>query len=426
MKVDVWPSILKGRVSAPGSKSDAQRMVACALLAKGTSTIHHFPVSDDCEAALQIAQDLGAVVIRNGDTIQIKGGFPQAFLSGIRNAKEVINCGESGLASRMFASIAALSAEPITVTGKNTLLKRPFMDLVDALRMCGVKVESDGGLLPLHIQGPLKGGSLFVDASLSSQFLTGLLIALSRATEPSVVLVKDLKSRPYIDLTMHVLSLFGAEIINHQYERFEITPRVWKGVELSVPGDWSGGAFLLIAGALCAEEGLLVDNLDESSPQADKAVLLALSSAGVRFTIEPNHIHVWQSEIQAFEFDATHCPDLFPPLAAMASFANGVSIIKGVSRLTHKESNRAKTLQQEFAKSGIRIVLRDDEMKIYPAATRRSNLQSHNDHRIAMAGALLGLAGAHTTIVHAEAVSKSFPGFFSLIQSAGARVTGAL
>lgn len=425
MKVDVWPSLLSGRVEAPGSKSDAQRMVACALLAKGTSVIHRFPEGDDCEAALQIAQDLGAVVSRSGTTVEIKGGFPQAFASGIRNAKEEIQCGESGLASRMFASIAALSNQRITVNGVNSLLQRPFADLIEALMQCGVSVESNNGFLPLHIQGPLKGGAITIDASLSSQFLTGLLISLSRASEPSVVEVKALKSMPYIDLTIQVLRQFGVEIAHEDYKRFYITPKSLKGAELTVPGDWSGGAFLLVAGALCAEDGLVVDNLDARSAQADRAILEVLTRAGVRYEILPEAIHVWQSEIGAFEFDATHCPDLFPPLVALAAFANGVSVIQGASRLVHKESNRAKTLQQEFAKAGIRIVLRDDEMKIYPAATRRAQLLSHNDHRIAMAATILGMAGAHITIQQAESVSKSFPGFFSLLKSAGARISGS-
>jgi 3-phosphoshikimate 1-carboxyvinyltransferase len=193
-------------------------------------------------------------------------------------------------------------------------------------------------------------------------------------------------------------------------------------VELTVPGDWSGAAFLLVAGALSAEAGLVVDNLKMDSAQADKAVLHALLAAGVRFDVLPDAVRIWQSEVRAFEFDATHCPDLFPPLAVLAAFADGVSVITGVSRLIHKESNRAKALQQEFAKAGVRIVLRDDEMKIYPAAIRSAQLHSHHDHRVAMAGTLLGIAGAPVSIQYAESVSKSFPDFYSVMQSVGARI----
>ena len=422
MKVDIWPSLLSGRVEAPGSKSEAQRMVACALLAKGTTTIHAFPEGDDCEAALQVVQDLGAIVTRKGSTVEIKGGFPQAFIAGIRNAKEQIDCGESGLSSRVFASIAALSDQPITITGKNALLKRPFGDLVDALKQCGVAVDSEGGCLPMKVQGPLVGGTIQLDASLSSQFLTGLLIALSRATEPSVVEVIDLNSRPYIDLTLQVLSRFGVDVRNEDYKRFHITPKAFKAAELTVSGDWSGAAFILVAAAITAEDGVIVDNLNVDSVQADVAVLEVLKQAGVRMEATPSSVQVWQSEIRAFEFDATHCPDLFPPIAALAAFADGVSIITGVPRLIHKESNRAKALQQEFAKAGIRIVLRKDEMKIYPSAIRSAQLNSHNDHRMAMAAVLLGLAGDRVSIQNGESVSKSFPDFYTVMQSLGARI----
>ena len=416
------PSLLSGIIQAPGSKSDAQRIVACALLAKGTTTIHRFPEGDDCEAALQIVQDLGAIVFRKGSTVEIKGGFPQAFAAGIRNPKEEIQCGESGLSSRMFASIAALSEMPISLTGKGSLLIRPFHDLIHALEQSGVVVESRDGCLPMLVCGPLRGGRIQLDASLSSQFLTGLLIALARATEPSMVEVSQLNSKPYIDLTLEVLAKFGVAIKNEDYQRFHISPKAFKGTELSVPGDWSGASFLLVAGALASPEGLIVANLDVNSAQADKAVLDALQLAGVKFEVLPDAIQIWQSEIRAFEFDATHCPDLFPPLAAMAAFANGVSILRGVSRLKYKESNRARALQQEFAKAGVRIVLRDDEMKIYPAPIRSAQLHSHNDHRMAMAAAILGLAGARITIQQASSVSKSYPDFFAELKRLGARV----
>jgi 3-phosphoshikimate 1-carboxyvinyltransferase len=422
MKVEVLPSLLSGRIDAPGSKSDAQRMVACALLAKGVTTIHRYPDGDDCDAALQVAQDLGAIVTRKGSTIEIKGGFPQAFASGIRNAKEEIQCGESGLASRMFASIAALSETPITINGKGSLVKRPFHDIIRSLEQSGVKVESQEGCLPLRVHGPLRGGRFVLNASLSSQFLTGLLIALARATEPSVVEVEGLNSRPYIDLTLEVLARFGVDVVNDSYKLFHINPKAWKGGEMTVPGDWSAAAFLLVAAALTAESGLIVGNVNPHSAQADRAVLEILQKANVRFVAQDDSVHVWQSEIHAFEFDATHCPDLFPPLAVLAAFADGVSVIKGVSRLVHKESNRAKALQQEFAKAGVRIVLRDDDMKIYPGAIRSAQLHSHNDHRMAMAAALLGLAGAPVDVLAAESVSKSFPEFFSVMQSAGARM----
>jgi 3-phosphoshikimate 1-carboxyvinyltransferase len=355
--------------------------------------------------------------------VEIKGGFPHAFASGIRNPKNEIDCGESGLSSRVFMAIAALHDQPITVKGHATLINRPFDDLLETLSASGVVVTSESGCLPVTVCGPIRGGKLTLNAAVSSQYLTGLLMALSRASESSVVTVSDLKSKPYVGLTIQILRRFGVEIEHdEQITEFRIQPKAMSGIDITVPGDWSGAAFLLVAGALCAETGITVDNLDSESAQADRVILDALKLAGVRLEVQESSVSVWESEIQAFEFDATDCPDLFPPLAVLAAFANGVCVVKGASRLTHKESNRAKVIQQEFAKANVRIVVRDDEMKIYPSAVRRAEMLSHRDHRIAMAATVMGLAGDHMTVRNAEAVSKSFPEFYQCMTALNGKI----
>lgn len=415
MKVEIFPSELRGSVAAPGSKSIAQRMIACALLARGESVISEYPDSDDCKAALDIAQSLGAIIVQKGSVVRIKGGFPHAFLAGIRNPKGEINCGESGLSGRMFIPVAALHDQPIVVNGHGSLMKRSFKMFESILPQLGVEVESRDGFLPLQVKGPIVPGEVHVDGSISSQFLTGLLIALPRAGGNSVVHVTDLKSKPYISMTLQVMEKFGVKIQTHQLEKFVVENALYSPQELTVPGDWSGAAFLLVAAALCAEDGLLISNIDHQITQGDSAVLDVLRMAGVKMEVMPDAVRVLASDISAFEFDANECPDLFPPLAALAAFADGVSTIYGVKRLIHKESNRGKTLQQEFAKANIRIVLRDDEMKIYPAPVRRAEINAHQDHRIAMAATILGLAGSRMTIRGAECVSKSFPAFFEIV-----------
>ncbi|MBL0316073.1 MAG: 3-phosphoshikimate 1-carboxyvinyltransferase [Flavobacteriales bacterium] len=422
MKVEIFPGELSGNVAAPGSKSIAQRMVACALLARGESVISDYPDSDDCKAALEIAQALGAIVTQKGNVVTIKGGFPNAFLSGIRQSKNEVFCGESGLASRMFIPIAALSEQQMVISGHGSLLKRSFENFEHILPPLGVNIETNQGLLPVQVKGPIVPGEVQMDGSISSQFLTGLLIALPRAGSTSIIHVSNLKSKPYITMTLEVMEQFGVKIQHDNLEHFTIENAVYSPRELTVPGDWSGAAFLLVAGALCAEEGLHITNIDHRITQADSAVLDVLKMAGVKMEITSNGVKVFASDISAFEFDANECPDLFPPLAALAAFADGVSTIYGVKRLIHKESNRGKTLQQEFAKANIRIVLRDDEMKIYPAPVRRADINSHQDHRIAMAATILGLAGGRVTIRGAECVSKSFPTFFDLVSKLQGKV----
>lgn len=423
MKAEVYPSELHGEVLAPGSKSIAQRMVACALMAKGESILSYYPDSDDCRSAVQMAVNLGALVERKGSTLHIKGGYPNNFASGIRNPKSTLDSGESGLGARMFSSIAALSNHSVKITGHGTLLQRPFQALEGALDQLGATCSSSDGHLPLTIKGPMQGGAVRVDGSVSSQFLTGLLLALPKASKASKIEVVEAKSLPYIDMTIAVANMFGVEIRHRDYIHFEVpNKQAYQPIQTVVPGDWSGAAFLLVAAALTSEQGVWIGHLDQVIPQADSAILEALRLAGVKVTAKKQGYFVKRSDIQAFDFDAEHCPDLFPPLVALAAFANGVSTIQGANRLINKESNRAKSLQDECGKVGVRIVVRDNEMKIYPGAIRQAVVQSHNDHRIAMALSVMALAGDKLVVRGAECINKSYPDFFNDLRQLGANI----
>jgi 3-phosphoshikimate 1-carboxyvinyltransferase len=425
MKREVYPSILKGSVKAPGSKSIAQRFAAAALLSGGETIIRDYPDSADCQAALEVIQSLGAVVEKSGNDVFIKGGFPNNTDSKIKNPKGEIFCGESGLSSRLFTPLAALYDERISVNGSGSLLTRPFTEFDKVIPALGAECVTNNGLLPIVVKGPLKGGEAKLDGSLSSQFLTGLLMSLPLAENDTILEVSNLTSKPYVLMTMEVMKLFGVEVKHQNYERFEIKAnQKYIAQEVTVPGDWSGAAFLLVAGALCSgEEGIVISNLDRNLAQADNRILEALTLAGVSFVIHKDEVQVFESDIKAFDFDATECPDLVPPLIALAAFANGVSSIRGAKRLIHKESNRAKALQEEFTKANVRVVLRDDELKVYPSPIRKAILNSHNDHRIAMAASLLGLAGDKIIVAGADCVAKSFPDYFEKLKELGATIT---
>lgn len=423
MKKEVYPSILKGSIKAPGSKSIAQRFVAASLLANGESEIKDYPESADCIAALNVAQTLGAVVLKTGSDVRIKGGFPNNDDSGIRVPKNQIQCGESGLASRMFTPIAALYNESIEVKGEGSLLTRPFTEFDHVLPALGASCATSNGRLPVTVSGPLLGGSATLDGSVSSQFLTGLLLALPLAQSDSELIVKSLTSIPYVQMTMEVAAMAGVEIKTSDFERFVIKGRQqYSPLKTTVPGDWSGAAFLIVAAAIAAEEGMEITNLSTALTQADARIIEVLRSSGVDHVMYSDRVVVKQSEINAFDFDATNCPDLVPPLVALAAYGNGVTTIKGAKRLLHKESNRAKALQEEFAKANIRVVVREDEIMVYPSYIRPATLNSHNDHRIAMAAAILGLGGDKITVQGAESVNKSFPSFFDALISLGGKV----
>ncbi len=431
MIVTVQPSKISGTVNAPASKSSMQRACALALLHDGETTIINPGKSNDDLAAMDIIQKLGA-------TIEIHpalGGMNFKIQNkGLGFVAEEINCGESGLGIRMFAPIAALSPKEITINGEGSLLSRPLHFFDEIFPQLGISIQSNNGHLPIKIKGPLQPADITIDSSLSSQFLTGLLMAYGKAaTKPVTITVKNLKSKPYIDLTLQMMKQFGYHVENDIYELFTIKPingLTNKQIDYTVEGDWSGAAFLLVAGAVSGS--ITVKGLDVFSTQADKAILQALIDCGSNISIEEKQIMVSSSfpqdavqALRAFHFNATDCPDLFPPLVALAAYCKGETKIKGVNRLVHKESNRAITLQEEFKKMGVEIILQDDMMMIKGGErVKGAKVNSHHDHRIAMACAVAALkANEETIIEEAEAVNKSYPGFYEDLKLLGANVS---
>lgn len=418
----ITPSSLTGSIHAPVSKSAMQRACAAALLHHGQTTIHHPGRSNDDLAALHIIQQLGATVVDKGDLLLVTS-------NGVQPVNDTINCGESGLGVRMFTPLAALSVQPVHIQGTGSLLTRPLSFFDTVLPQLGVQVQSAGGFLPLQVRGALQPRDIEVDGSLSSQFLTGLLMAYGAAGASGVTItVNHLISKPYIDITLQIMRHFRMPVpVNNDYKKFFFpvkVPAPYKGdITYTTEGDWSGGAFLLVAGAIAGN--LTVHGLDINSTQADMTITTALMQAKAGISIGPSGIKIHQSSLMAFQFDATDCPDLFPPLVALAAYCNGDSIIKGISRLAHKESNRGIALQQEFAKMGVTILLNDDVMVIKGGSiVTGAAVDAHNDHRIAMACAVAALgAKGNTTISGSNAVAKSYPVFYNDLQQLGAAVS---
>lgn len=424
MIATIQPSTILGTIQAPTSKSSMQRACAAALLHEGISVIDNPGKSNDDLAARDVITILGATIT--------EGEAQQLIINsnGVQPINGEMNCGESGLGIRMFAPIAALSATPIVINGTGSLLTRP-MDFFDEIfPQLGIQIQSSNGKLPIQLQGPLQPRNITIDGSLSSQFLTGLLMAYGKAaTVPVTITVTNLKSKPYIDLTLVVMKHFGYDVTNNNYESFLIKPvqPSASDIHYTVEGDWSGGAFLLVAGAIAGK--ITVNGLNTFSTQADKAILQALIDCGSVISIQENQIDIacppqGSSALKPFHFDATDCPDLFPPLVALAAFCNGTTVIEGVKRLAHKESDRGLTLQEEFGKMGIQITLQDDLMMIKGGTgVTGATVHSHHDHRIAMACAVAGLkADGNTIIEEASAINKSYPDFYAHLKQLGAQV----
>lgn len=413
MDKSVSAGSIRGTIAPPSSKSYAQRAIALALLAEGRSILRNIEFCKDTRSALKCIEALGAKVEYIDDsTIAIEGGLkPQS---------STLNVGESGLATRLFTPIASLNPTPITIEGEGTLLYRPMTMMIEPLRQLGVQVRDGGGFLPIEVQGPMHGGDITVDGSVSSQFITGLLLALPLAQEDTTLHVTSPVSIPYIDMTIETARLFGVEIMHNEgdYTQFFIEGRQqYTPADIAIEGDWSGAATLLVAGAIAGE--VTVKNISTLSKQADTAICHALERAGAGLIIEQDSITVSKRKLCGFEFDATNAPDLFPALAALAAAAEGESVIIGTDRLRHKESDRAETICHEYEKLGIEVDISEKNiMRIRGGEILPATTFSHNDHRIAMSIAISALrCQGEVVIENAECVEKSYPTFFEDLES---------
>ncbi len=406
MRAEVIIPSVNGTVSAPSSKSAMQRYIAGTLLAEGVSHILSPSFCDDSMSAISIAGSLGAEISVSEDKVIVKGGFNPVHGE--------IFCGESGLAARMFTPIAALHNKTIIMNGKGSVLTRPVKMMERPLADLGVKINSNNGFLPIRIKGPLEGGEIRADGSVSSQFITGLLMALPVVQKNSRIIVDNLVSKPYIDLTIRILEEFGIEIHNREYREFLVRgDQKYIAGKFTVEGDWSGAAFLLVMGAIGGE--VEVTNLDTASLQADKSILEALSLAGAKVRISGKSIIVSKGDLHGFEFNISDCPDLAPPLAVLALACKGRTVIKGTQRLAVKESHRGKTLEASLETIGAKIRNLDDSLEIDGSvAITGGETDSHNDHRIAMALTVASLMSRSPVVINGmECINKSYPGFIN-------------
>ncbi len=400
MQAIINPGNIQGTVSLPASKSMMQRVCACALLHKGKTKVTNPGNSNDDKAAISIIQKLGATVDCISDNaIEI-------ISNGVAPQSASIDCMESGLSARLFIPVAALSTKGVTITGSGSLLQRPMTEYIRLLPELGVTVIAAGEGLPLSVEGPLTPANITLNGSMSSQFLSGLLMAFAfTATEPVTINVTNLNSKPYIDLTIQVLQQFGKFVQHYNYQSFTISPAIpnTQDVNIEIEADWSAAANFIVARAITGAD-VQLNNLNYQSTQADKAILNVVTDTK-----------------DAFDFDATNCPDLFPVLSIYAACCHGESSITGLHRLVHKESNRIETIMAMLDSLGVTYLIEDDTLTIQGGQIFNGcTIQAYNDHRIVMAGAIAALtAKGPVTIQGTEAVSKSYPDFFNALSALG-------
>ncbi len=410
MAVFVPNNCVKQSVEAPASKSYAQRVLLAASLSSKLIEINNTGHCEDVLHIIDVVKQLGTAVQKSNKGFILT---PQA-----KKLKTNLNCGESGLGIRLTTPIAASFGGEFFINGEGSLLLRPLSPFETFLPKMGVEVELNNGHLPLQIKGKLQGGDYTVDGSLSSQYISGLLMALPLCSKDSVLTVLSSKSTPYIDITLEVLQLFGVEVNNINYQEYKIKGNqsyASSAQSISVEGDWSGAAFWIVFGLINGE--ISIEQLNPNSTQADKEILTVVNQIGAQFEWRNNVLLIKKRNHQPFSFDATHCPDLFPILVVLAASIKGVSKIKGVHRLKHKESDRATVLIKEFGSLGLKIDIENDEMIIHGTGELKSGtVHSHNDHRIAMSGAIAAsITPEGITIEGEDSVGKSYPEFWDVL-----------
>ncbi len=393
-KVNIQSSALNGTVTLPPSKSVAHRAIVCAFLAGGGSVAPLIP-SRDMEAALGAAKSL-------------------------KNGEKLINCIESGNTLRFFIPVAAALGKEVIFAGEGRLPERPLKEYIELLPKHGIKIESAGSL-PLGISGRLQSGAYEIRGDISSQYITGLLLALPILDGDSqIILTAPLKSKPYVDITVKTLADYGVAVEETEYGYFVKGGQKYAARDYTVEGDWSHAAFFMSAAAIGGR--IMLKGVDGSSAQGDKAVCDVMRMFGAKVTETENGVLCEHDTLSGIDIDCSDIPDMVPSIAVTAAFAKGETVIRGVERLRFKESDRIEAIAANLKKMGVGVTVLHDKMIITPDKVRGAELKGYNDHRIVMAFSVAAsFAQGNTVIDEAESINKTYPSFFEDFNSLGGK-----
>ena len=414
---------LAGEVSAPPSKAYTHRMLIAALLSNGTSKISNPLVSDDTKATLRAVKAFGA------ETELLKNCWTIKGVELLKAPKNPINCGESGATLRFMIPVAALASGSTIFTLGSSLERRPIAPLLKSLKQLGIEshlqLREGSSLVRIH-GGGIKGGKTSIRGDISSQFISGLLFACPKAREDTeIVVTTPLESRSYVQITIEVLAKHGIRVsASNDFTQLKIpSNQNYNPCKHEVPGDFSSAAFLVAAAAVTSSR-VKVKNLDYQTIQGDRAILDILEKMGSKVRADDKFVEVEGRQLNAVDVDAKDIPDLVPVCAVLACYSKGISKIYNAKRLRYKESNRLSSLSAELKKMGAEIMIKEDSLIIRgPYTMHGATINSHNDHRIAMACAVAALeAIGETKIQNSECVNKSYPRFFDDLRSLGANV----
>lgn len=413
---------INGVVNLPGSKSVSNRALLLAALAQGTTKLSNLLDSDDVSHMLAALKQLNVEYTLSADKTQCSiTGLGAAFK--VSDALELY-LGNAGTAMRPLAAALCLSEGEFTLTGEPRMKERPIGHLVDALRQSGADIEylEQDDYPPIRIKGTgLNGGEVEIDGSISSQFLTAFLMAAPLAGAPTTIRIKgDLVSKPYIDITLHLMAQFGVEVENNDYQSF-VVPANQTYVspsELLVEGDASSASYFLAAAGIRGGE-VKVTGIGKNSIQGDVAFADALQKMGVEIEWGDDYIlSRCCGELTAIDMDFNHIPDAAMTIATTALFAKGTTAIRNIYNWRVKETDRISAMATELKKVGAIVEEGEDYIIITPPKQlQHAAIDTYNDHRMAMCFSLVALSDTPVTINDPKCTSKTFPTYFSVLES---------
>jgi len=417
--VYVGPSVAEGVVKAPPSKSYTHRVLFLSLLVNGETVIMNPLESSDISATIGLIEVLGSSVEQGVDLIKVHSSGLPSWNEGS------YNCMESGTTLRIGLGVASLLDKPFILYGMGRLNRRPIIPLLKSLSRLGVLYMDSNGYPPVAVKGPMKSGSTVIDSSLSSQFLSSILIAGSGVDGGVDVSVESLSSKGYIDVTLEVLKSFGVGIEREGYKWFSVRgPPRGLSEGYWIPGDWSSVAPILVLAAVTGGR-VRVTGVRYPDPQPDSAIIRVLEMAGVKAIISSGWVEVEGGNIDGFNVNVDDSPDLAPSLAALAAVACGESRICGVRRLRFKESDRVNAILDVLRNAGVNASYSGDCIIIKGLCGPLEGgvtMDSHRDHRITMMSAIIAASSRKGGYVKGwRDVDKSYPGFWSDIGRLGVK-----
>ncbi len=416
MKVTVERSEIRGRMTAPPSKSYTIRGLMCAALARGESQIIRPLWADDTEAAARVLGGIGVGIERTKEPWRINGGDFKPPVADLY-------CGDSAATLRFMTAIGSIVPGRCRLTAGASLARRPVGPLVTALQQLEVDCSSNNGLAPVVVNGGgLRGGGTELPGDVSSQFASALLLVSPLAEEGiRIRLTTPLESKPYVSMTLDCMAKFGVKAESSALmDNFYISKQAYQPASYEVEGDWSSAACFLALGAVSGE--VEVDNLSPQSLQSDKIMLRLLRQMGAEVEVSPRVIRVRRAKLKALRADFSDCIDLLPTMAVLAAVAGGTSEFEGISRARMKESNRVAAVREGLEKMGVKVAEEKNRLRITGSKLKSAVIDSHDDHRIAMAFSVLGTLAGNTVINGAECVNKTFPEFWAILRNIGGRL----